>query len=157
GLKLRITAKAEDDDAARKLVTAEETGLRMLLGDLVFGVDDETMEHAVGSLLVAQHLTLGLAESITGGLMGARITDVAGASDFFKGSIVSYGSDVKRDVLGVPEGPVVAANAVEAMARGARRVLSADVGLAVSGVAGPNEQDGQPVGTVFIGLDLDGD
>src|SRR3954465_2608375 len=157
GLKLRITAKAGDVATATELLAAEEAELRALLGELVFGVDDETMEHAVGVLLDAHDLTLGLAESITGGLMGARLTDVAGASGFFKGSIVSYASEVKFDLLGVPEGPVVSSEAATAMAAGARRVLEADVGLAVTGVAGPAKQDGQPVGTVFIGLALDDD
>ena len=73
-------------------------------------------------------------------------------SDVFRGSVVSYASEVKFDLLEVPEGPVVSAEAAEAMADGARRVLDADVGLAVTGVAGPAEQDGQPVGTVFVGL-----
>jgi nicotinamide-nucleotide amidase len=113
------------------------------------------MEHAVGVLLEGHGLTLGLAESVTGGLMGARLTDVAGASGFFTGSIVAYDSEVKFDVLGVPRGPVVSAAAAEAMAVGARRALGSDVGLAVTGVAGPAEQDGQPVGTVFVGLALD--
>jgi nicotinamide-nucleotide amidase len=72
----------------------------------------------------------------------------------FRGSIVSYASDVKFDVLGVPPGPVVSLEAASAMAAGARRVLGADVGIGVTGVAGPDEQEGQPVGTVFIGLDL---
>jgi nicotinamide-nucleotide amidase len=108
-------------------------------------------------LLDAHGLTLGLAESITGGLMGARLTDVAGASGFFKGSIVSYDSQVKFSMLHVPEGPVVSAEAAVAMAQGAREVLGADIGLAVTGVAGPAEQDGQPVGTVFIGAALDDD
>ena len=87
--------------------------------------------------------------------MGARLTDVEGASGFFRGSIVSYDSEVKFELLGVPEGPVVSADAAMAMAEGARRLLKADVGLAVTGVAGPAEQDGQPVGTIFIGLALD--
>ena len=155
GLKLRITAKAADEATAREILAVEEAELRTMLGDLVFGVDDETMEHAVGVLLDAHGLTLGLAESISGGLMGARLTDVAGASGFFRGSIVSYDSNVKFDLLGVPEGPVVCAAAAEAMASAARRLLGSDVGLAVTGVAGPAEQDGQPVGTVFIGLVLD--
>ncbi len=155
GLKLRITAKAADEASAHELLAAEEAELRALLGGLVFGVDDESMEHAVAVLLDAHGLTLGLAESISGGLMGARVTDVAGASAFFRGSIVSYDSEVKFDLLGVPEGPVVSAEAAIAMAEGARRVLGADVGLAVTGVAGPAEQDGQPVGTVFIGLAID--
>jgi nicotinamide-nucleotide amidase len=157
GLKLRITAKAPDDATAHEILAAEEAQLRSLLGDLVFGVDDENMERAVALLLEARGLTLGLAESVSGGLMGARITEVAGASAFFKGSIVSYDSQVKFDLLGVPEGPVVSAEAAIAMARGARRVLDSDVGLAVTGVAGPAEQDGQPVGTVFIGLAIDDD
>src|SRR5437899_1263131 len=126
GLKLRITAKAGDEATAREVLSAEEAELRTLLGDLVFGIDHETMEHAVALLLDAHDLTLGLAESVTGGLMGARLTDVAGASGFFRGSVVSYASEVKFDVLGVPEGPVVTAEAAQAMAAGARRVLGAD-------------------------------
>jgi nicotinamide-nucleotide amidase len=154
GLKLRVTVKAPDEATARAVLAIQEDELRALLGDLVFGVDEQTMEDAVAALLSARELTLALAESLTGGLMGARITNVAGASAFFKGSIVSYDSSVKFGLLGVPEGPVVSAAAAEAMAVGARRVLSADVGLAVTGVAGPAEQDGQPVGTVFVGLAL---
>jgi nicotinamide-nucleotide amidase len=157
GLKLRITAKAADEARAHEIVEAEEAELRALLGDLVFGVDDETMEHAVGVLLEGHGMTLGVAESVSGGLMGARLTDVAGASRFFRGSIVSYDSNVKFDLLDVPEGLVVSATAAEAMATAARRLLGADVGLAVTGVAGPAEQDGQPVGTVFIGLAIDDD
>jgi nicotinamide-nucleotide amidase len=127
------------------------------LGDLVFGVDDQTMEDAVGSLLIAHGLTLGVAESLTGGLVGARLTNVAGASEFFTGSIVSYDSEVKFDLLGVPEGPVVSEQAAGAMAEAACKLLEADVGLGVTGVAGPAEQDGQPVGTVIMGVTLDGD
>jgi nicotinamide-nucleotide amidase len=156
GLKVRITAKAADEEAAVAIVEAEEAELRALLGELVFGVDDESMEHAVAARLSAAGLSLGLAESLTGGMIAARVTAVPGASAFFRGSIVSYDSDVKFDLLDVPVGPVVSAAAAEAMAAGARRVLGADVGLAVTGVAGPTEQDGQPVGTVFVGLALDG-
>jgi nicotinamide-nucleotide amidase len=155
GLKLRVTAKAVDEATAREILATEEEELRAMLGDLVFGVDDETMEHAVGVLLDAHGITLGLAESISGGLMSARLTDVVGASGFFRGSIVSYDSEVKFDLLDVPEGPVVCAEAAEAMALGARKRLGSDVGLSVTGVAGPAEQDGQPVGTVFIGLAID--
>lgn len=155
GIKVRITAKGPDEAAARDLLTAEEDELRALLGPLVFGVDDESMEHAVAMLLDAHGLTLGVAESLTGGLVGARLASVAGASGFFRGAVVAYDSEVKFDVLGVPRGPVVSEEAVIAMAQGARKVLGADVGLAVTGVAGPAEQDGQPVGTVFLGLALD--
>jgi nicotinamide-nucleotide amidase len=152
GIKVRVTAKAATEQEALATVEAEEAVLRDLLGDLVFGVDDETMEHAVVSLLGAAGHTLGVAESLTGGLIGARLTNVPGASRVFRGGIVSYASEVKFELLGVPEGPVVSAPAAEAMAVGARRVLGADVGLAVTGVAGPDWQDGERPGTVYVGL-----
>jgi nicotinamide-nucleotide amidase len=152
GLKVRITAKGPDEASCRELLGHEELVLRELLGDLVFGINDESMEIAVGALLDAHGLTLGLAESVTGGLIGARLTAAPGASSWFRGSIVSYASEVKFDVLDVPEGPVVNAETAEAMARGARRVLGSDIGLSVTGVAGPAEQDGEKPGTVFVGL-----
>lgn len=157
GIKVRITAKAETAEEAGEMLDGEEAELRSILGDLVFGVDDETMEYAVGELLLEFGLSLGLAESVTGGLVGSRLTDVPGSSEWFRGSIVSYASEVKFDLLGVPEGPVVCEPAAAAMATGARKRLGSDVGLAVTGVAGPAEQDDQPVGTVFLGLDLEGD
>jgi nicotinamide-nucleotide amidase len=157
GIKVRITVKSPDAESAKELLTAEEMQVRSLLGDLVFGVDDDTMESAVGHELRARGWTLGLAESLTGGLVGSRLTNVVGSSEWFRGSIVSYASEVKFSVLGVPEGPVVSEEAAKAMAVGARRVLGADVGLGVTGVAGPAEQDGQPPGTVFLGLAMPGD
>ncbi len=158
GLKVRLTAKAPSPEEAEALLAAEEAQVRAVLGpDLVFGIDDETMESAVLSLLERTDLTLGLAESLTGGLAASRLTDVPGASRTFRGAVVSYASEVKHDVLDVPEGPVVRAEAAEAMATGARRVLGADVGLSFTGVAGPDPQDGEKPGTVFVGLDLDGE
>jgi nicotinamide-nucleotide amidase len=157
GIKVRITAKASNEAAARALLDAEEGELRALLGDVVFGVDDEAMEVAVARLLIDAGLTLGLAESLTGGLVGARLTAVPGASDWFRGSIVAYDSTVKHSLLGVPDGPVVSERAAAAMAAGAAKLLAADVGLGVTGVAGPAEQDGQPVGTVWMGVALDGE
>lgn len=155
GIKVRLTAKGADVAESEALLAAEEAEVRAILGDIVFGIDDETIEHSVLALLRSRGLTLGLAESLTGGLMGSRICDVAGASDVFRGSIVSYAADVKYSILGVPEGPVVTAEAASAMAAGARRVLGADVGVAVSGVAGPGpDADGIEAGTVFVGLDL---
>ncbi len=157
GIKVRLTAKAPDLDAATALLDAEEAELRAVLGPLVFGVDDESMEKAVGDLLVSQGLMLGVAESLTGGLVGSRLAEVPGSSEWFKGSIVAYDSNVKFDLLGVPEGPVVSAPAASAMATGARRVLRAGVGLGITGVAGPTTQDGRPVGTVFTAVDLEGE
>ncbi len=152
GIKVRITAKGEDTDEASQLIAGEEEAIRTLLGSVVFGADDVTMEAAVGSLLRDRGKTLALAESLTGGLVGSRLTSVAGASEWFRGSLVVYSSDVKRSLLGVGEGPVVSERAAIEMASGAARSFGADIGLALTGVAGPTEQDDQPVGTVWVGL-----
>jgi len=152
GLKVRLTAKAADEGAARMLLADWEREIRDELGDIVFGFDADTMESVVLDLLRSRGLTLGLAESVTGGLVSARLTAVPGCSDVMRGCVVSYASDVKFDVLGVPQGPVVTEEAAAAMAHGARRTLGADVGLALTGVAGPGEQEGRPAGTLCIGL-----
>ncbi|HEX2564528.1 MAG TPA: CinA family nicotinamide mononucleotide deamidase-related protein, partial [Acidimicrobiales bacterium] len=157
GLKVRITVKADDDDVAGKLLDDEERVVRGIVGDIVFGVDEETMEHAVAKLLVRRGLTLAVAESLTGGLVSSRLVNVPGASGWFRGGIVSYSTDVKHDLLGVSEGPVVTSEAAAAMAAGVRRRLHADIGLAVTGVAGPDEQEGQPPGTVFMAVALGDD
>ena len=154
GLVVRVTAKGETEAAARALVDAEERELRAILGDLVFGVDDETMEHAVLARLRARGWTLGVAESVTGGLIGGRIASVPGASETFRGTIGAYATEVKRSVLGVTAEPVVSEESARQMAVGAQRVLGADVGIAVTGVAGPAEQDGVAVGTVCFGIAL---
>jgi nicotinamide-nucleotide amidase len=156
GIVVRLTAKAETRDAAWALIEPEEAKLREILGDIVFGVDDETMEHAVLQRLEPRGWTLGVAESLTGGLIGARIVNVPGASRTFKGSVVSYATEVKRSVLGVTAARVVGKESAEQMAEGARRVLGADVGIAATGVAGPDEQDDQPVGTVWFAIALPG-
>lgn len=152
GLKVRLTAKAPTVATARALLDPVEARVRGLLGELVFGADDDTMESVVLQLLRARGWSLGLAESVTGGLVAGRITEVPGASEVFRGSVVSYASDVKYAVLGVDEGPVVSERAAAQMAAGARRVLACDVAVALTGVAGPSEQDGMPVGTLCIGL-----
>jgi nicotinamide-nucleotide amidase len=156
GLVVRITAKAATEAEAQALVDAEERALREILGDLVFAVDDETMEQAVVRRLVDRGWTIAVAESLTGGLIGARIVDAAGASEAFLGTIGSYATEVKRKVLGVTAESVVTADAAQQMAEGARSVLGADVGIAATGVAGPVEQDDVPVGTVFFGIALPG-
>jgi nicotinamide-nucleotide amidase len=153
GLKVRLTAKAATEVEAKSLLDTWDAEVRLVVGELVFAVDDETMESATLALMRARGLSLGLAESVTGGLVAGRLTAVPGASDVLRGAIVSYASDVKFDLLDVPEGPVVSEAAAGAMATGVRRVLGADVGLALTGVAGPAEQDGMPIGTLCVGID----
>lgn len=156
GLKVRITAKGATAEDAAARIAAEEQECRAILGDLVFGVDDDTMESVVLSGLADAGLTLGVAESLTGGLIASRLVDVPGASASFRGGVVSYASDVKFDVLGVPAGPVISEECAVAMATGVRRVLGSDVGIAVTGVAGPDPQEGHRPGTVCMAVDLDG-
>jgi nicotinamide-nucleotide amidase len=156
GIKVRVTVRADDDATAAELLDREEAEIRGVLteaaGDVVFGVDEEAIEDAVSSAVTAAGLTLGLAESLTGGLAASRLVNVPGASGWFRGSVVSYASEVKFALLGVPEGKVVSEEAARSMADGARRVLGSDVGLSITGVAGPDTQDDQPPGTVFVGL-----
>ncbi len=154
GIKVRLTAKADSTAAVQELLDIWDRRVREVVGDVVFGVDADTMESVVLDLLRSRGLTLGLAESVTGGLVAGRLTNVAGSSDVLRGSIVSYASEVKFDVLGVTPGPVVSESVAVEMAIGARRVLGADVGLALTGVAGPADQDGVKPGTLCVGLAL---
>jgi nicotinamide-nucleotide amidase len=161
GIKVRITARARTLDEVRVLLGAEETEVRRAieaeLGDIVFGVDEESMEVAVAQRLLARGLTLGVAESLTGGLIASRLVAVPGASRWFRGGVVAYDSQVKYDVLEVPRGPVVTEAAAAAMAEGVRKVTGSDVGLGITGVAGPNSQEDVVPGTIFVGLALRGE
>jgi nicotinamide-nucleotide amidase len=158
GIKVRITARAPTLPEGTALLDREEVAVRAAiedqLGDIVFGLDDESMEVAVAHQLIARGLTLGVAESITGGLIASRLVNVPGASTWFRGGVVAYHEQVKFDVLGVPVGPVVTEKAAAAMAEGVRRVTGSDVGLGITGVAGPDDQEGVAPGTIFVGLSL---
>ena len=154
GIKVRLTAKAATRPEVVSILDEWEQKVRSAIGDIVFGIDDDTMESVVLQMLRDRGLTLGLAESVTGGLVSGRLTNIAGASDVLRGAVVSYASEVKFDVLGVTNGPVVSPEAAVEMAVGAQRVLGADVGLSLTGVAGPAEQEGQRAGTLCIGVAL---
>jgi nicotinamide-nucleotide amidase len=158
GIKVRITARAHSPEDVTALLDKEDAEVRRAietrLGDIVFGVDDESMEVAVAARLRDQGLTFGVAESLTGGLIASRLVNVPGASSWFRGGVVAYHSQVKFDVLAVPTGPVVTESAAAAMAEGAARVTGSDVGLGITGVAGPDDQEGVAPGTVFVGLHL---
>ena len=161
-VELRLTAKAADGHAAQALIAPAEEELRALLGDLIYGVDGDTLEGVCLRLLKEQGLTLSAAESCTGGLIAKRFTDLPGASAAFKGGVVSYWSEVKHDVLGVPQDLLDTCGAVSepvarAMAEGVRTRLGTDLGVSVTGVAGPDPDDrGNPVGLVYVGLAWDG-
>jgi nicotinamide-nucleotide amidase len=156
GIKVRITARARTLGDVTALLDKEEGEVRRSiterLGDIVFGVDDESMEVAVANRLIERGLTFGVAESLTGGLIASRLVNVPGASTWFRGGVVAYDSAVKFDVLGVPAGPVVTEPAAAAMAEGVCKVTGADVGLGITGVAGPDDQEGVVPGTIFVGI-----
>ncbi len=155
---LRITAKAPNRRTADHLVSAVEKKIRRRLGNLVFGADNETLEEVVGKLLKKRGLTLSTAESCTGGLVGHRLTEVAGSSDYFLGGVVSYSNNVKTAALGVPAPLIkkhgaVSSQAAGAMADGVRRMTGSDLGLALTGIAGPTGgTKTKPVGLVYIAL-----
>ena len=156
--ELRITARAADEAAARALTDPVVDELKAHFGPLVYGVDVPSLEAAVFALLKERGLTLGTAESCTGGLAAKRMTDLAGASAVFRGGVVSYATQVKHTVLGVDQELLdrygaVSEQTARAMAEGARRVLGCDLALSFTGVAGPDpDERGNPVGLVFIGL-----
>ena len=152
GLKVRITVKAPDEAAANVIVAEEEERVRRILGDCVFGIDDETMESVVLDLLHERGMRLAVAESLTGGLVGARLAAIPVASEVFVGSVVAYSNDASFKWCEMPQGPTASREAVMVMANGVRQALNAEVGLAVTGIASPVESSDIPVGTVFFGL-----
>ena len=155
---LRATAKAPTAAQAEALLAPLVQQVRDALGDVVYGVDVGSLEEVVSRLLQERSLTLSTAESCTGGLIAKRVTDIPGASQVFRGGVVSYTNDVKADVLGVPRATLDAWGAVSepvarAMAEGCRRLCGSDIALAVTGLAGPEGDDrGNEVGTVYIAL-----
>ncbi len=156
--ELRVTAKAATDEEAQTLLMPTVEQMKEKFGNLVYGVDISSLEELIRDLLKERGLPLGCAESCTGGLIAKRMTDLSGASQVFKGGIVSYTNEVKANVLGVPQDMLdqhgaVSAPVAQAMAEGARKVLNCDIAIATTGVAGPDKDDrGNEVGTMFVAI-----
>ncbi|MEY8317862.1 competence/damage-inducible protein A [Oscillospiraceae bacterium 50-58] len=156
--ELRVTAKAASEDEVQSLLRPTVDQVKALFGDKVYGVDVPSLEYVVIQALKTKDLTLGVAESCTGGLIAKRLTDVPGASAAFKGGIVSYTNEVKENILGVPPHMLERYGAVSkevaaAMAEGARQALGCDIALSATGVAGPDKDDwGNEVGTMFVAI-----
>ncbi len=157
-VELRITAKAGSEEEAGALIAPVEARVRALFGDRIYGADGDTLEGVTLRELKARGLTFGCAESCTGGLIAKRMTDLPGASAVFRGGLVTYQSQAKEALLGVPHDLLARRGAVcrevaEAMAQGARRALGCDLAAATTGVAGPGPDDrGNPVGLVYVAL-----
>lgn len=156
GLKVRITARAADSAGAGRALDEVEGRVRGLIGDSVFGTDGDTMESVVLGLLADRGLTLGVAESLTGGLIAARLTEMAGASAAFTGGVVAYDRSVKTGVVGAPDVAAVSEEMALGLAERVCSLLGCDVGLATTGAAGPDRHEGAEPGTVWVGLWLGG-
>ncbi len=158
GTELRITARADTQAEAMAMIAPVEEEVKAILGDKVIGVDVSSIQEVCLALLRERGLTLGTAESCTGGMMASLMTDLPGASQVFRGGVVSYHEEVKAQVLGVPDEMLAEYGAVspqvaEAMARGAKKLLGCDLAVSATGVAGPDpDSRGNPVGLVYLGL-----
>lgn len=158
----RVTAMADTEAEAEQMLAPVVQQVVDLLGADVYGVDVDSLEQVVGDTLRQRGMTLAVAESCTGGLLSKRITDLPGASDYYKGGVCSYTNEVKINLLGVQPDTLAAYGAVSAqtaeqMAAGAARVFGTDIGVGITGVAGPDASEGKEVGLVYISVWFQGE
>ena len=158
-ITLHIIATSDDQDKAEKMAGKDEKLLRDILGELIYGIGEQTLAEVVGEELARQNKTIAVAESCTGGWLAKLITDVPGASKYFTYGWISYSNDAKISELGVPAGLIekhgaVSEQVAEAMARGARRKAGTDFAIGITGIAGPTGgTELKPIGLVYISLD----
>lgn len=158
-VRLRLSTQGEEQQKIENVIAAEVGKLYAIIGDLIYGEeDDETIEEVMGKLLSHKKMTLSTAESFTGGAIAEHITAIPGASQYFKGSVVSYATETKINVLQVPKSvidtySVVSAQVAEAMAKNVQQLLKTDFSIATTGNAGPSKGDSdEEIGTVFIAI-----
>ncbi|KPH71731.1 damage-inducible protein [Oceanobacillus caeni] len=157
GVVIRLTAKEETEERAERLLEESKRQILHEVGDYFYGINDETIEENIISLLKEKKMKIASAESLTGGMFSNRLISVSGASNVCRGGIVCYDTNVKQDVLGVSKetiqnkGTVSEECALE-MAEQVSSKLDADIGISFTGVAGPDEVEGKSVGTVYIAL-----
>ena len=157
-INLRITAKASNLDEINRLLAKTEVEIRSRLQDYIFGVDDQSLGKVVGQLLSTQNKTISLAESCTGGLISSNLTDVPGSSAYFMYGLVTYSNEAKTGILGVKEKTLndfgaVSSQIAKEMAEGVKKIGPTDIGVAVTGIAGPDGGTPEkPVGLVYIAL-----
>ena len=155
---IRLSVTARSPREAQQTLAGVERQLRRALGVSVYGCDKETLEGVARALLIRRHNTLAIAESCTGGLVSDQLTNVPGSSRYLRGAVVAYHNNLKQHTLGVSPALLkrcgaVSAPVARAMAEGVRRVARADVGLSITGIAGPSGATAtKPVGLVYVGL-----
>lgn len=152
---LRVTAKAENEKEAQKLMTPVTDEITARLGDYIYGIDCESIEETVAKLLLEKKQTVAFAESCTGGLCAKRLTDISGASEIFHCGVVSYSNEIKHKVLGVKAQTLhkytaVSEETAKEMAEGVRKLADATYGVSITGYAGPGDEE--EVGTIYIGV-----
>ena len=157
GVKIRLSYCAESSEQVEIRLSEAEDMVMTSLGEWVYGKDNETLEGKVGELFLEKNKTLAVAESCTGGLIGHRLTQTPGSSDYFLEGVVAYSNEAKNSRLEVSHTLIRKYGAVSeevalAMAEGIRKTSGADIGLSVTGVAGPDASNNKPVGTVFIAI-----
>ncbi len=159
GIQLRLTAKDRERAKAEEMIAQAEEQLQNILGWAIWGYDEDTLEDLVGAMLREKGLSLATMESCTGGLLASTITDVPGSSDYFKGGLVAYSAQMKTafgvDAALLAKQGTVDPEVAAAMAQAARLRLEADIGIGITGVAGPAEVEEKPVGTVHIAIDAE--
>ncbi len=153
---VRVTAKAQTHEQAEQQVAEMEILVRQVLKHHIFGVNKQTLQSVVGDLLTAGKWTISVMESLTGGLLSSTLTDAAGSSTYFRGGVVSYSTDLKEE-MGVPhkileQHGAVSEETARAMAQKIRERFETTFGVGITGVAGPDTQEGKPVGTVYIAI-----
>lgn len=157
GIQIRLTAKARESEEAKRLMAPMEARVREILGERIWGTDDDTLEGVVGELLTGKRLSLATMESCTGGLLASVLTDAPGSSAYFRGGLVAYSNEMKSawgvDAKLIEERGAVSPEVAQAMATAARLKLGADIGIGITGVAGPTEIEGKPAGTIYIAID----
>lgn len=157
-IKIQLNALAKTAEGTKNILDEATRQLKVILGDYIFGYDNESLEEVTGNLLRRKKLSLAVAESCTGGMLGETLTIVPGSSDYFKGGIISYDGEIKEKLLGVPHTLLtrfgeVSEPVAKAMAEGVRKKCNSDVGLSITGIAGPTGgSQEKPVGLVYIGL-----
>ncbi len=157
-IQIQLNALSKTPEETKNILDKATEQLKVLLGDYIFGYNDESLEGVIGNLLKRKNLTLAVAESCTGGMLGGAITAVPGSSDYFKGGIISYDGEIKENLLGVPRSILINFGQVSeptarAMAEGVRKMCNSDLSLSITGIAGPaGGSPEKPVGLVYIAL-----
>ena len=162
GVDIRLTAKSGNEVETHRIIDDMEKRFLEKIGDYVYGFDSDELPGMIGKLLTERKMTIAVAESCTGGLLGKMITDIPGSSAYFLGGVIAYGNEIKMKLLSVPSETLEKYGAVSeetatSMAEGVRKLTGADIGVSITGIAGPDGGTAEkPVGLVYVGISAKG-